>query len=555
MRRDTLPAVLLLFLGSVASQWPSWIEVHVEDTAAQAWFPDAIAPNQRSSYTVRPAQMSLCDDGQRNATFKVAVRGGTGPWKVLILRDGEFFTRLTLHSSRFELISSGVNTGQILTAVPGTYSIGRVCDTNFCNGTVLPGSVKVAMVPIPSARVSPACTPVCLEAEESKHVLSLTGIPPFSAAFSLVGGDLTIHTTFDSEGDHQLPVFPSRGLWALTHLSQNQHFGAECKADMLTVTPASTVATTEEPHRHHAVAWGRAVRRPDPALGGHALAGEPAMDSHGRDAGWEQDVLAAEELDAARACLPHRRLLHPQSGGRLMPWVAARDVSLHPRVGARLFEVNGSRAASCQGLWTNITGQVEGTGPWSLEIYRDGSFFRRILHPAEAGPNFTFSTSAPGNYSLHAVTDGRYCSTPGAGWAVLTKLAAPELTLPGKRDKKAMEFCAGEPVRLFYNGSGIGKIAYSLVGASGAKRLELFTPLPTANRSDPIIVDLFEGQEAAPGQYSLLSVEDANCSTSLSETFTIHQRPVVTMRGMVTEVCGGQSSQAAGKLEVRQEGG
>lgn len=47
--------------------------------------------------------------------------------------------------------------------------------------------------------------------------------------------------------------------------------------------------------------------------------------------------------------------------------------------------------------------QVEGTGPWSLEIYRDGSFFRRILHPAEAGPNFTFSTSAP--VSLVALLD------------------------------------------------------------------------------------------------------------------------------------------------------
>jgi hypothetical protein len=40
--------------------------------------------------------VSLCDGG--NATLLVTVRGGAGPWRVEVLRDGKMFSLITLEA-------------------------------------------------------------------------------------------------------------------------------------------------------------------------------------------------------------------------------------------------------------------------------------------------------------------------------------------------------------------------------------------------------------------------------------------------------------------------
>lgn len=74
--------LLLLLSASIGdSQWlSSWIEV--EPTLPTA--------------TLRAGNVSLCDGG--NATLSITVRGGAGPWRVEVLRDGRMFSLLTLES-------------------------------------------------------------------------------------------------------------------------------------------------------------------------------------------------------------------------------------------------------------------------------------------------------------------------------------------------------------------------------------------------------------------------------------------------------------------------
>ena len=55
-----------------------------------------------------------------------------------------------------------------------------------------------------------------------------------------------------------------------------------------------------------------------------------------------------------------------------------------------------------------VTFQVEGEGPLSLEIARNGLFFRRILQALPG--KFSLPVDISGNYSLSAFTDARYCS-------------------------------------------------------------------------------------------------------------------------------------------------
>lgn len=84
-RRATCPVLALLFVlfcpTLVEGQWLStWIEI--EPTLPSA--------------SLRPGNLSLCDGS--NASLSVSVRGGAGPWRVELLRDGKTFALITLES-------------------------------------------------------------------------------------------------------------------------------------------------------------------------------------------------------------------------------------------------------------------------------------------------------------------------------------------------------------------------------------------------------------------------------------------------------------------------
>lgn len=80
--RGLLLLLLLVLSASTGeSQWlSSWIEV--EPTLPTA--------------ALRAGNVSLCDGG--NATLLVTVRGGAGPWRVEVLRDGKMFSLITLEA-------------------------------------------------------------------------------------------------------------------------------------------------------------------------------------------------------------------------------------------------------------------------------------------------------------------------------------------------------------------------------------------------------------------------------------------------------------------------
>ena len=74
-------AFLFLFAMPVHGQWLStWIEV--EPTLPSA--------------SLRGGNFTVCDGGY--AQLAVAVRGGVGPWRVELLRDGKMFSLVTLES-------------------------------------------------------------------------------------------------------------------------------------------------------------------------------------------------------------------------------------------------------------------------------------------------------------------------------------------------------------------------------------------------------------------------------------------------------------------------
>ena len=74
-------AVLLLCAVEVRGQWLStWIEV--EPTLPSA--------------TLKGGNFTVCDGG--HAVLSIAVRGGIGPWRVELMRDGKIFSLVTMES-------------------------------------------------------------------------------------------------------------------------------------------------------------------------------------------------------------------------------------------------------------------------------------------------------------------------------------------------------------------------------------------------------------------------------------------------------------------------
>lgn len=176
------------------AQWSSWIEVRVERKEASARIASA-------------GKVVLCDGG--NATIVVAVEGGTGPWHVVMLRNGEFYSKVKISEAESwtSFLGPSVRSVSTQTTLAGSYTLGSVCDFNYCNGTVANTSLVVSLAFPPAARISPPFKPKCLdERSEDTHFMELTGTPPFNVHLSLVGSDtMGFGATYSTEGRHVLP--------------------------------------------------------------------------------------------------------------------------------------------------------------------------------------------------------------------------------------------------------------------------------------------------------------------------------------------------------------
>ena len=101
--------------------------------------------------------VTLCDGDAANIT--ITVEGGTPPWKVALMRDGELYTRVVVDQP-YWLSTSG--SAKLRLPLPGRYSLSRVCDLGGCNGTVGDQHVVVSLARHPTARIMPQ-SPVCMD--------------------------------------------------------------------------------------------------------------------------------------------------------------------------------------------------------------------------------------------------------------------------------------------------------------------------------------------------------------------------------------------------------
>ncbi|EKX47111.1 hypothetical protein GUITHDRAFT_137719 [Guillardia theta CCMP2712] len=570
-RRLWLLLLALLAACPGVSSWPSWIEIHVEHTSASA--------------KLRPGNVTICDGG--TAKLAVSVQGGTGPWKagyvllgrdtrmtpmqVTILRDSKYFDSLLINPAAFSWSSTTLATETVETSLPGKYTLGRVCDAHFCNGTVSTAPFVVSVASPPTARILHS-GPICLPLVKSftEKLLELQGVPPFQVELALVGTDKTVSVKYPSAGKHVLPndLLLHRGLWGIVQLSDN----SGCAAEMESVTWVSTLAVQQVP-------TGSLSIRSD------VCGNEDAQLDVKLDVGvppWSFSLLYPNGTILKAANLTRRTFsisvenvgsyslvsLNDSVCSNASMQAQNKNVQVSAKGEILTGRILNRTIQTCPGVFHAVSGEVQGKGPWSIVIHRNGEFWRRIEHHRDDSgseksgrSNFTFQVEVAGNYSLYSVTDARSCTVRGGGLVQVVLMPAPTLTMTTtcKQDVASMEcareadrldVCVGEEVSVRANLTGDGVITIASPSWNETKKVKV----AAQNKSGWVVhqVDLSRSVEFSTGQYTITSITDRTCSRTLSYPLLVHPRPVFSLRGGVTDVC---SSTGQASLEVRESSG
>jgi hypothetical protein len=583
-------AALLWLCALAALLWPpacraTWFEVVGAKSAAAA---ELVVEEGVSS------DVPLCDGKAANLTINV--EGGTPPWKVALMRNGELYTRVVIDQSfwsSIQLSSSSKGTGKLSLPLPGRYSLSRVCDMGGCNGTVSDKVVEVMLARPPTARILPQ-RPVCMDdpastlagANKSGWKIEVQGKPPIIAQFLRVGHQHEKRDgnsiRYDSPGQHNLPeeFFKKRGLWVLSQLKDE----SGCPSDMASITWASTLTVLPRPKVSIELLSMESCGGQDALILVRLLQGNPP---------WSFTLQAPDGSLQSETGVSDRTYVHRTQKKGNYSVVNASDAAceaLPDGLPTNTVEVmtrapvggilQQQHVATCPGVFIEIHGEVQGIGPWWLEIRRNNAFWRRIRHPREADGakedasrdgdvtvpreisdkdrHFSFQVEAPGDYSLHSVTDSTQCSAGGTGRVIVSETPAPVVRLQQARA------CEGDVLTLDVNASGACVVTVMASGWAHPRDVEVLGSEAvkgdvTAGRRSLKNVALFAPGGVAAGQYTITRVRDAQCSTATSQTVMVHSRPAIVMRGSGTEVCSDKDAASlvedAASLEIRAKGG
>eukprot|EP00285_Hemiselmis_virescens_P009328 CAMPEP_0173408586 /NCGR_PEP_ID=MMETSP1356-20130122/70087_1 /TAXON_ID=77927 ORGANISM="Hemiselmis virescens, Strain PCC157" /NCGR_SAMPLE_ID=MMETSP1356 /ASSEMBLY_ACC=CAM_ASM_000847 /LENGTH=697 /DNA_ID=CAMNT_0014369921 /DNA_START=50 /DNA_END=2139 /DNA_ORIENTATION=+ len=561
MTRFLLWLVFVLSFQAGSSQWlSSWIEI--EPTLASA--------------SLRAGNVSLCD-GSR-AQLSIAVRGGAGPWRVEVLRDGTVFALVTLEPRPMQLFpaifakqdserASASTTIDI--SVAGSYRLNRVCDLHYCNGTVTNASFDLSFNTPPTAAITPQHTLICATGSGGSMTpsagspplprLRLAGTPPLVITLTLVGDPTTtVAMRYNTEGEHDLPPLPSGGLWALTNVSDARG----CPADTLSLPLSATVGVALMPE-------ASLVRRSGEVCGDESADLEISLQQGAPP--WSFTLQTPKGRVSIDNMTRSSYTFKAKDKGNYS-LVSVRDARCSGRtptgtgaaavaVGVtHLAQVSGmltpGNESTCEGTFRNLTGEVRGTPPFSVEIWRSGAFFRRVL---VNGTKFSFAVDAPGVYTLRSVTDSRYCTAAGKGAVTLS-----QLPLPAVAAVHAVQ-CEGSPVRVAVRGTPPFRVSYGVTGERSEETVTARTcvPLPAdasqrakmlpagEDASAWCAMELFGEARARPGLYTVASIQDGSCAARMLASVRVAAKPTMTLHAVVSDVCDG----AAARLEVRLSGG
>jgi hypothetical protein len=200
-------------------------------------------------------------------------------------------------------------------------------------------------------------------------------------------------------------------------------------------------------------------------------------------------------------------------------------IEMAPEATARFSGLTKGSVNICEGFTTNIEVTFTGTAPYSVTIVRqDEAIEEQIVINNITTDVYTFEAALPGMYYLAAMSDANCEGDVNSSVAVIVEY----FDLPTAEISGGGQFCENENASLNLNltGEAPWQVVYQNPSGENVK-------IENINSSN-YTLDIDQ-----PGEYTLISVEDANCTNEASGTATvnINQAPTATIAGG-GDICG-----------------
>ncbi len=424
---------------------------------------------------------SICPG--ETSTVSIALTG-SAPWNI-IYTDGTTETEVTSSDENFTF-----------EAAAGVYSLVSVSDAN-CEGNIS-GEANVTNYTTPTANLS-GTTSICQD-ETATVIIDLTGTAPWSITYT----DGTTETTVSSATN--LYTFEANaGTYSLVSIED-----ANCNGETAGI---ATISTFDTPTA--TISGGGNVCEGESAQLSIDLTGTAPWSITYTDGTTETTVSSSTNVYSFAAGTGTYSLVSVDDANCSGEAVGNVTVSTFE---APTASISGGGNV-CGGESAQLSIDLTGTAPWSI-TYTDGTSETTV----SSSTNVYSFAAGPGTYNLVSVEDAN-CSGEAVGNVTVSTFEAPTASISGGGN-----VCEGESAQLSIDLTGTAP--WSITYTDG-------TTETTVSSSTNVYSFV-----AGTGTYSLVSVDDANCSGEAVGNVTVStfEAPTASISGG-GNVCEGESAQ------------
>lgn len=419
--------------------------------------------------------------------------------------------------SNYQWGGNGSGTGQsITTGIPGNYAV-TVTDVNNCTGTT---NMTVTVLQLPTASIAGTAT-IC-DGDTTNLNLTFSGPGPYTYSYSDGSGTFGPFTTSSTSAN--IPVYPNTGTtYTVTSVINPNCTGTVSGSATITVNPLPSAI----------ISGTNAICLNDSTVLQINFPTGNGPFTYSYTAG-SQTVGPITTSNN-----PELITVHPGASTTygLTPTVTtANGCQGNTNAATAIVTVNALPTAAltgdttlCDGESSSLVLTFTGQAPYTY-TYWNGT--------ANVGPVTTSNNPATiavtppvgvTNYSPVSIVDDNTCIGSVSGAAAITVNALPTAALSG-----TAKICTGGNTDLTFNFTGAGPFTYSY--SDGTTTYGPFT----TNQATELI-------NVAPSDttnYTLVTIEDSNCSGSISGNALITVIPpsTATLTG-TTEICKGDTTQ------------
>lgn len=446
---------------------------------------------------------TICNGQTANLTVNFT---GTGPWTYSYLDNGNPVGPFVTNTSPATIsVTPSSNT---------TYSLPLTVTDANCTGTNTSGSALVTVIPLPTAQVS-GTTAIC-NGQQTALTFDFTGQAPFTYSYS--DGTNTFGPFNTNLNQVTVNVSPTT---TTTYSLVNNLTGSGCAGS---VSGSATVTVHQLPDA--ALTGSTTICDNDNTNLTVTFSNAPGPYTFTYNPG--NITVTTSSNPAVINVNPNSTTnysLVSVSNANCAGTISAPSatVTVTPLPTATL----SGTTSICNGNSANLTVNLTGQAPYSFS-YTDGTNIFGPINTNNNSYSIPVTPTTNTNYTLLPVVTGNNCNGTTSGNASITVNQLPTAIISG-----TPEICNGDQTTIEAAFNGVAPFTYRYSDGTN-------TYGPFVAASSPVSINV---SPSVTTNYTLISVDDANCSGSVSGNalVTVHQLPSAQISGTTT-ICDGDQT-------------